>query len=171
MPAVKSYASPWEAAQALVADHVLAKYGLADADPLKLVAEIAFEPPRTVKRIGLNGEYEDVEVRTEPEIVLSAARTLLKYTRAEVRSVQMTVSGEINHEHVHRQEAAITKTKDLLDSLAKRRYLEGNVTEGEMIAPISLEAPAVLEPMPAPAPDPCAAESTAPASAEDSPRF
>lgn len=136
MPAVKPYKTPWESAQALVADHALAKYGIADADPLRVVTELVFAP--STSHIAEDGTitYDG----PSPELRLSAAKTLLKYTRPEVRAIHMHVEGNVDIQHSHVAEEATSKARTLLTLLGARKYRSGVVEEGE-IATALLEAP------------------------------
>ena len=130
MPEIKPYQSPWESAQALVADHVRIKYNIPDADPLKLVAEIAFAPSQPI-------QMEDGTVAylgPSPELKLAAAKTLLQYTRPQVKAIHMQVEGRVDHEHTHRANEAMDKAQRLLAALGIHRYESGQVQEAEIVA-------------------------------------
>jgi hypothetical protein len=137
MPEIKPYQSPWESAQAVVADHVKLKYNLPDADPLKLVAELAFAPSQPI-------QLEDGTVAylgPSPELKLAAAKTLLQYTRPQVKAIHMQLDGNINHEHTHKANEAMDKAQRLLAALSRGLYESGQtkVHEAEVV-PV-LESP------------------------------
>ena len=136
MPQVKPYATPWESAQALVADHALTKYGIIDADPMKVVTDMAFAPSEVVVADDGTVQYTG----PSPELRLAAAKTLLRYTRPEVRAVIMRMDGNVNVEHTLAAETATSKARALLSVLGTRKYLSGSVEEGET-APALLETP------------------------------
>jgi len=104
MPEVDVYKSPQDAALALIQDHAEHVYGIKDADPLKIVAEFM-----------LNKDLS-------PELRLKAATTALKYTRSELRSTQVDVTGTVEHEHSHAVKRAEEQVFKLLDDLQQRKF-------------------------------------------------
>jgi hypothetical protein len=121
MPAVKPYKTPWESAQALVADHALAKYGIADADPLRVVTELVFAPSEP--RVAEDGTV--YWTGATPELRLAAAKTLLKYTRPEVRAIHMHVEGQVDVDVTHKAQEATQRAKQLLSMLGATKYEAG----------------------------------------------
>lgn len=123
MPAVKPFRTPWEAAQALVAEHAFTTYGIKDADPLRVVTDMVFGP--SVAVTDDNGEVH--WTGPTPELRLNAAKVLLKYTRPEVRAVHMHVEGNVEVDHTHRAEAiqAKDKARNLLELLGAAKYNSG----------------------------------------------
>lgn len=107
---------PWEAAQALVAEHVKKRFGIVNANALLVLADIAFDT-----------EEETRERR-------QAASTLLEYTQPKVRAVEITLSGEVDVNHSIVTQAR-TKAKSFLDRAEEAKRLMGNVVEGEVIPP------------------------------------
>lgn len=104
MPEVTPYQTPQDAALALIRDHAENIYGIKDADPLKVVADFM-----------LNTKFS-------PELRLKAATTALKYTRTELRSTQVDVTGKIDHEHSHVVEQATKQLFTLLDTLQQQKF-------------------------------------------------
>jgi hypothetical protein len=127
MPEVKPYRTPWESAQALVADHALTKYGIVDADPLKVVTDLVFMESTAVTQEDGSVTY----IGPSPELRLAAAKVLLTYTRPAVKAIHMHVEGQVDVEHSHRAVEATSKAKSLLSLLGARKYKQGEVTEGE----------------------------------------
>jgi hypothetical protein len=123
MPAIKPFRTPWEAAQALVEEHAFTKYGIKDADPLRVVTDMVFAESTPV--VGEDGEVH--WIGPSPELRLNAAKTLLKYTRPEVRAVHMHVEGNVEVDHTHRVEAiqAKNKARNLLELIGAAKYTSG----------------------------------------------
>jgi len=113
MPEIKPQPSPWEEARALIADHVHKKFCVADADPMLLLAEFAYD-------VSL-----DIGIR------MDAAKTLVKITRPQARAVQVDVSGTVNHDHQHRAAESRAKAFNLLEQLSARRYASGQIVDGD----------------------------------------
>lgn len=124
MPAVKPYATPWEGAQALVQEHALNKYGIVDADPLKLVVELAFAPSEA--KVAEDGTV--YWTGSTPELRLASAKTLLKYTRPEVKAVQVQFDGQVDVTHSHLAIDATAKARTLLELLGSNKYVAGQLT-------------------------------------------
>ena len=80
MPEVAVYESPHEAAQALVADHLMTRYNMPrDRANMLLIA------------VDLAMTAEDEKVK------LGAIQTVLKHTQPEIKAIAVHHSGEVDH--------------------------------------------------------------------------
>jgi len=129
MPEIKPFQTPWESAQALVADHAEMKYGIKNADPLKLITELAFGPSEAIPLDDGTVAYTG----PSPELRLAAAKTLLQYTRPQVKALHMQLDGQINVDHTHRAGEAVEKARALLAMLGSNRYESGKVQEAQLL--------------------------------------
>jgi hypothetical protein len=129
VPAVRVFQTPWESAKAIVQDHVLAKYGIAEADPLTVVADMVFGPMEH----SITEDGEVVWIGTTPELRLSAAKELLKHTRPQVRAVHVQLDGQIDVNHNDKTALAKEKAERLLAALGAKKYAQVAVEEGQII--------------------------------------
>lgn len=117
MPALPALVPPWESARSLVVDYAVKKYGITaiEADPLVVATQIMLEES------------------TPKDLKLKAAQTILRYTRPEVRSLNVEHSGKID---TGPSDQTIQSVQRLLSQLQDGKYRMGHdVVDGEIVKP------------------------------------